>query len=602
MALAVLVASAWMLVAGTRPALADADDGIPLDGAIEGGDEGAVVAAPGSCSESPFFDPATDVGGSGCLEVAEAQLEALSLFDGIEACNPDDARYPRLVAEPGRPGAVVVEDCGALCAGFPIPPPDVWHPPLLQALLGDAAGDQLSVCTPANPAFGGFALMRCPADLPEDSRWLYDVCVAVASGVGAFLDACAVMPAPVARVCEAAAVGGELACCDAVLNTLVPPSWRCALETAAQTAPCAQCCFECCDAAWPVAAGDNVLQNTACKGACAVTPVTTTTVTSTTSTSTTEPSTTSTSTTQPSTTSTSTTTVSSTTSTTDSSTTTSTEPSTTTITFASTTTTVKPSTTTSTIPKDCASASITLPTKLPDQNKCAGNTPTDCNDWTPVGRTYAGAREMAVTPWETARLYEWSDPSGKTTCLYLYRTEGGGTFNGAHCYHVDSCDVCAFDFKGAPPTWAQLEPLTPTSKMENCSSCHAAGPIVPMKAFLDGVSSATESLNVKCASVGGPQWIAAPADWTQRDTALHVAAPGKCAGCHSGGFVRQDPLFVSQFCDTVAGAAFGPDGGMELKKFDDKDAKNDRKLCENFTKAMGCTKDVFRCAGRGPKP
>lgn len=242
-------------------------------------------------------------------------------------------------------------------------------------------------------------------------------------------------------------------------------------------------------------------------------------------------------------------------------------------------TTTSTSVTTTTIPATCADAGIVLPNVLPDVKNCtaAAMPPSGCNGWQTVGREYTGDPELQSVSDGTAQLYKFE--SGTTLCLYLYRTDPstGDTLNGVHCYNTTNCDVCAFDYVGKNPTWPKLDPVSDPSVKDNCSKCHAAGPITPKKAFKDGVAPTTEDLNTLCAERGGPRWINAPATYVQQDPTRNVPAPAPCDGCHTGGFVKG----AVDFCNTVR-AAFGPNGAMAGNPF------TDGAVCRAFAAAMGC--------------
>lgn len=120
-----------------------------------------------------------------------------------------------------------------------------------------------------------------------------------------------------------------------------------------------------------------------------------------------------------------------------------------------------------------------------------------------MGRLYRGAGDLASLPGGAAssgQFYKWV--SGTTTCLYLYRVrpDNGQTLNGVHCYNTTTCDVCAFDFKGARPTLWRLLQTPAAPGFEDCSECHAAGPVTPKKPFWDGVKPETEAINLECAT------------------------------------------------------------------------------------------------------
>lgn len=607
-------AGAELLDLGTADETSDVD--VNADGAVDADDQGMMVGAQGTCSGDAAFDPAADRDGNGCVDRIDVALvriagtgvggdaASLATVDWIDECDPADPSYPNVIEDSSIPGAFIVQDCGPLCENFPIPPIGEWDPTArvaIAGLHGDALDYEPEVCSPSNPAFIGFATMRCPDDVPEGSRWLYEACLTVSTASG-FDNACPIMPPPVAAVCQAAATGGALACCDAVLNTRVSPAWLCAyLGASAASAGvqgCTDCCNACCDATWPVSEGENVVQNSACKSACStgttLPPTTTTTLAATTTTS----STSTTSMTLPVTTATTTVAATTTTATLPSTTSSTSLPATTTSTTARATTTTTPTTTTTTttIPATCAAAGIVLPTTLPDQTMCtaaatAAGTQTLCRGWETVGRLYRGAGDLASLPGGAAssgQFYKWV--SGTTTCLYLYRVrpDNGQTLNGVHCYNTTTCDVCAFDFKGARPTLWRLLQTPAAPGFEDCSECHAAGPVTPKKPFWDGVKAETEAINLECAKRGGPRWIAAPLSWTQEAAGRHVTAPAKCSACHSEGFVNGARLF----CDAIVRQTFGPGGAMRGKTFKDKAA------CEKFTSDMGCdvTANPFNCS------
>lgn len=277
---------------------------------------------------------------------------------------------------------------------------------------------------------------------------------------------------------------------------------------------------------------------------------------------------------------------------------------TTTVTLPPTTSTTTSTTTTTTFPPTrCGNFKIAEPTTLPDQTTCtaaatAAGTQTLCRGWETVGPLFQGAADLASVPPGAAQLYEWR--SGDTTCFYLYRFKPGAprvtTLNGVHCYNTKSCDVCAWDYKGRRPTlWRQLVPPPdpplppPAPKFEDCSDCHASGPVTPRKPFHTGVSPATEPINAVCADKGGPNWVNAPGTWAQPANARKVTAVGKCTDCHA--------TFVTAklFCKAIMLPTFTPGGAMKSSDF------KDRATCEAFAKAMGCGDPVadlpVLCAG-----
>ncbi len=255
-------------------------------------------------------------------------------------------------------------------------------------------------------------------------------------------------------------------------------------------------------------------------------------------------------------------------------------------------------TTTTTLPATCdGTGNIDLPTKLPHQLDCFlvadPTTYADCNGWTPVHPRFDGGELQAADDSRaTARVFQWEPkPNPKhTVCWYIYREPNGrfeGIANGTLCFNQDTCDVCAFDKVAYPfcsldtTTFCTLGapdpcdavgkgtctlPVRPTmlsdlnkpgpAPFDNCSRCHAAGTITPKQKFYNAVSGRTKALNLKCAGLGGPNWIGAPAGWATRATMHAVNAPATdCVRCHSKGFVN--PLFVcsgdlGKSCDPTA--------------------------------------------------
>jgi hypothetical protein len=169
-------------------------------------------------------------------------------------------------------------------------------------------------------------------------------------------------------------------------------------------------------------------------------------------------------------------------------------------------------TSTTTIPPSCGAAETAgmakFPTKLPVQSTCKKDTSTNadgCNDWKVIGAAECkGEEELAVPP-RPARFYLWEDNATETTCYYLYRGRGTAeTANGVHCYFSD-CYVCAWDIhcwatqkcNGADEKTAVWDDLKPADgskgndkssaeefmPIEDCSTCHAPGPMAPMSEF-----------------------------------------------------------------------------------------------------------------------
>jgi hypothetical protein len=108
---------------------------------------------------------------------------------------------------------------------------------------------------------------KCPDDLPKDEVWLYEACLTV-STAGAFDKACKVMPSPVKELCQAAAKGGKAKCCDAVFDTKVPATWKCAFAEAGKANPKMLTCSNCCNDNWPVLGDRNATQNDTCRKSC----------------------------------------------------------------------------------------------------------------------------------------------------------------------------------------------------------------------------------------------------------------------------------------------------------------------------------------------
>jgi hypothetical protein len=164
-----------------------------------------------------------------------------------------------------------VQSCAALCAGFPTPPIDRWDPDVSACLSAAATTQGLPyepfVCSPLHPAFRANLMKKCPDDLPKDDRWLYDACLAL-SPTGALEKASTAMPSPVKEFAKLAGKGGKAACCDAALNTQMPPIWQCTMKEMAAKKPTFKACKSCCDDKWPILGTTNVELNGACTKSC----------------------------------------------------------------------------------------------------------------------------------------------------------------------------------------------------------------------------------------------------------------------------------------------------------------------------------------------
>ncbi len=266
----------------------------------------------------------------------------------------------------------------------------------------------------------------------------------------------------------------------------------------------------------------------------------------------------------------------------------------------------------------CASAGITLPTQLPNQTNCGPNNQNACNGWDRLGvfpETVVSSRANVPAP---ARLYEWN--SGPTKCFYVYRVPTMGanpTLNGVHCYNTTTCDVCAFDLKtlNREPTWDDLLPAS-SGMIQDCSTCHAPGPIAPTDPFWEVIQTRSRTLMQTCVGRGGPRWIAAPKSWLKQDVARKFNAPGGCAGgnCHNTGFVRGTNDFCSQvaqqtftldkpgtcadgMCDDLTTACTDSSmcprvlGAMKANGY----VLTDPKVCKKFAEDLGCTAAQLGC-------
>lgn len=190
-----------------------------------------------------------------------------------DTCDPGLPRIASLTDDRDASQSMVVESCGPACAGFPIPPVERWDPDvsMCRSCPGRALPYDPMVCSPANPAFLAFKARKCPDDLPKDQVWLYDACLAL-STLDALGKAAKVMPPPIDKFAKAAGAGGKKACCDAVFDTEVPPTWECTMKELAKDPKKAKAtylsCKNCCDTKWPVVGTTNAVQNSACTKSC----------------------------------------------------------------------------------------------------------------------------------------------------------------------------------------------------------------------------------------------------------------------------------------------------------------------------------------------
>lgn len=246
----------------------------------------------------------------------------------------------------------------------------------------------------------------------------------------------------------------------------------------------------------------------------------------------------------------------------------------------------------------------------PNPNGCKNPNPDPkaCGEWKPVGPVLKPPDGIADVG-DSAQLYLWNDGNG-TLCMYLIRnwTQGPNTANGVLCFDTKTCEVCAWDKSGRTPP-ADFTGLEAPPKIQRCSICHTAGPILPKEEMKDAVlkdpdGKALASLMRTCADKGGPKWLDTDETWAKPDPTKIVKGPKSCiqAGCHTGFIPGRPPNAdmgdnPGDFCFIIA-SAFDKGGSME-GRFDNKAD------CEQFLKDMGCDKSQFTkdlCKNLFPPP
>jgi hypothetical protein len=224
----------------------------------------------------------------------------------------------------------------------------------------------------------------------------------------------------------------------------------------------------------------------------------------------------------------------------------------------------------------------------PDPIKCVtSKAVADCGPWTPVGPVLKGGQtppQIASTGDQSA-LFTWESGDGSTLCMYLPRIGNacapGGTLNGVLCFNTTTCEACAYD-KCQATTAGKIGDLNaaPTG-MDNCSSCHLAGPVLPLKPLFTSASPSFSTLQNTCIAQGGPTWVQA-ATWLKPNKGTVFTKPVGCTkSCHDGFRPAPD----DNYCSTILNFAFGPGGAMQ-GKFNPPATPAD---CVGFTNSVGCS-------------
>lgn len=222
----------------------------------------------------------------------------------------------------------------------------------------------------------------------------------------------------------------------------------------------------------------------------------------------------------------------------------------------------------------CAdTAQIERPKELPLYPTCTDSEKSGCRGWEYIGAVKQS--ELAV-PSSQARFYQWE--SGDTLCFLFKRGDDSG-LNGTHCYNIKNCKVCAYDGGGAETPFDELQ--QGKTVKDNCSRCHAAGPILPKDKLWNMSFHLTAKLNQKCAKNGGPHWVDAPDHWEQPNLSRRVPAPESCTNCHTF-FVK-----AQESCRFVKVALEDPDGSMKPNAFDLSSPKGIAE-CKKFALDLNC--------------
>jgi hypothetical protein len=191
-----------------------------------------------------------------------------------------------------------------------------------------------------------------------------------------------------------------------------------------------------------------------------------------------------------------------------------------------------------------------------------------------------------------AALFTWESADASVLCMYLPRLDIGaacpgaapgamnGTLNGVLCFNTATCEACAYDKCLPGATAATIGDLVAApGTSDDCSSCHLAAPVLPLKPIFTPASPSFAPLQNLCIDKGGPTWVQA-ATWLKPDKTKTFATPNSCTkSCHDG--FRPAP--PGNYCSTIVNTAFGPGGAMQGKFATAAD-------CNAFMTSVGCPK------------